>query len=154
VFKVDVVRKLEPTIHLAAEIQDLAPDSLVNPNLDPPQSQQWIRRAISLIEAAAGQLGDQEHPVQSALSEAALLLRQRFQTSNVVDSAALGYRPLSSRESSILRMIAHGMSNKRIAQSLGIAPETVKSHAKNIFVKLSTRTRAQAVARAESMGFL
>jgi LuxR family maltose regulon positive regulatory protein len=64
------------------------------------------------------------------------------------------YRPLSRRENAILEMIAHGMSNKRIAQDLGITPETVKSHAKSIFVKLDTRTRAQAVARAESIGLL
>jgi len=50
--------------------------------------------------------------------------------------------------------VANGMSNKRIAQSLGITPETVKSHAKNIFAKLATRTRAQAVAREEAIGFL
>jgi LuxR family maltose regulon positive regulatory protein len=64
------------------------------------------------------------------------------------------YRPLSRRETGILQMIARGLSNKRIAQSLGITPETVKSHAKSIFVKLDTRTRAQAVARAESSGLL
>jgi LuxR family transcriptional regulator, maltose regulon positive regulatory protein len=64
------------------------------------------------------------------------------------------YRPLSRRETGILQMIAGGMSNKRIAKSLGITPETVKSHAKSIFVKLDTRTRAQAVARAESIGLL
>jgi regulatory LuxR family protein len=46
------------------------------------------------------------------------------------------------------------MSNKRIAKSLGIAPETVKSHAKKIFIKLAARTRAQAVARAEATGLL
>lgn len=64
------------------------------------------------------------------------------------------YRPLSRRETAILEMIAEGMSNKHIAQDLGITPETVKSHAKSIFVKLDSRTRAQAVARAESMGLL
>jgi LuxR family transcriptional regulator, maltose regulon positive regulatory protein len=64
------------------------------------------------------------------------------------------YRPLSRREIAILEMIARGMSNKHIAQALGITPETVKSHAKSIFVKLDTRTRAQAVARAESIGLL
>ena len=74
--------------------------------------------------------------------------------SNSEESSSISYRPLSRRETGILQMIADGMSNKRIAQSLGIAPETVKSHAKNIFVKLATRTRAQAVARAEAMGFL
>jgi LuxR family maltose regulon positive regulatory protein len=64
------------------------------------------------------------------------------------------YRPLSRRETAILEMIARGLSNKHIAQALGITPETVKSHAKSIFVKLDTRTRAQAVARAESIGLL
>jgi LuxR family transcriptional regulator, maltose regulon positive regulatory protein len=64
------------------------------------------------------------------------------------------YRPLSRRETAVLEMIARGMSNKHIAQALGITPETVKSHAKSIFVKLDTRTRAQAVARAESIGLL
>ncbi|MGO9930637.1 MAG: LuxR C-terminal-related transcriptional regulator [Steroidobacteraceae bacterium] len=64
------------------------------------------------------------------------------------------HQPLSRRERSILHMIALGMSNKRIAQSLGIAPSTVKSHVKSIFVKLRTRTRAQAVARAASLELL
>src|SRR5579863_412519 len=83
----------------------------------------------------------------------ATLLRSTVQ-SNTEESSSISYRPLSRRESGILQLIAHGMSNKRIAQSLGITPETVKSHAKSIFVKLATRTRAQAVARAEAVGFL
>jgi LuxR family maltose regulon positive regulatory protein len=70
------------------------------------------------------------------------------------EPCSISYRALSRRETCVLQMIAHGMSNKRIAQSLGITPETVKSHAKSIFVKLATRTRAQAVARAEAIGFL
>jgi LuxR family maltose regulon positive regulatory protein len=64
------------------------------------------------------------------------------------------YQTLSLRETAILQAIANGMSNKSIARSLGIAPETVKSHAKSIFAKLATRTRAQAVARAEAIGLL
>ena len=83
----------------------------------------------------------------------ATLLRSTVQ-SNTEESSSISYRALSRRETGILQMIAHGMSNKRIAQSLGITPETVKSHAKSIFVKLATRTRAQAVARAEAIGFL
>jgi LuxR family maltose regulon positive regulatory protein len=64
------------------------------------------------------------------------------------------YRPLSRRETGILELITRGMSNKRIAQSLGITPETVKTHAKSIFTKLESRTRAQAVAKAEAIGLL
>ncbi len=51
-------------------------------------------------------------------------------------------------------MIAEGRSNKEIARSLGIAPETVKSHVKNIFDKLSVEKRAQAIARPQSLGLL
>jgi LuxR family maltose regulon positive regulatory protein len=83
----------------------------------------------------------------------ATLLRSAAQP-DTQESPSITYRPLSRRETGILQLIAHGMSNKRIAQSLGITPETVKSHAKSIFVKLATRTRAQAVARAEAIGFL
>jgi len=83
----------------------------------------------------------------------ATLLRSTLQ-SRSEDCASIGYRSLSQRETGILRMIALGMSNKRIAQSLGITPETVKSHAKSIFVKLASHTRAQAVARAEAVGLL
>ena len=64
------------------------------------------------------------------------------------------YRSLSPRQVGILQMIARGMSNKCIARSLGIAPETVKTHAKGILSKLEARTRAQAVARAEAIGLL
>jgi DNA-binding NarL/FixJ family response regulator len=58
-------------------------------------------------------------------------------------------RSLSRREAGLLRMIARGMSNKCIEKSLGITPETVKTHVKAILSKLEARTRAQAVARAQ-----
>ncbi len=61
---------------------------------------------------------------------------------------------LTPRERGILGLIAEGRSNKEIARSLGIAPETVKSHVKNIFDKLSVEKRAQAIARAQSLGLL
>lgn len=55
---------------------------------------------------------------------------------------------LSPRERGVLLLICRGLSNKDIARELQIAPETVKSHAKKILLKLSARTRAEAVARA------
>jgi LuxR family transcriptional regulator, maltose regulon positive regulatory protein len=62
--------------------------------------------------------------------------------------------PLSPRECSILNLIRRGFSNKRVAKELGIAPETVKSHAKHIFVKLGAQTRVEAMSRAEQLGFI
>jgi LuxR family maltose regulon positive regulatory protein len=61
---------------------------------------------------------------------------------------------LSAREGDILKLIAQGLSNKQIARSLAIAPETVKSHVKHIFAKLSVEKRAQAVSLAQSLGLV
>jgi LuxR family transcriptional regulator, maltose regulon positive regulatory protein len=61
---------------------------------------------------------------------------------------------LSPREHSVLRSMSRGLSNKRIAQELQIAPETVKSHIKGIFIKLAVQTRAHAVSTAGALGLL
>jgi LuxR family maltose regulon positive regulatory protein len=61
---------------------------------------------------------------------------------------------LSPREQSVLRSMSCGLSNKRIAQELQIAPETVKSHVKGIFIKLAVQTRAHAVSTAGALGLL
>jgi LuxR family maltose regulon positive regulatory protein len=72
-------------------------------------------------------------------------------------AAQLGNRvsdPLTSRERDVLAMISQGLSNKRIARALEISPETVKSHVKHIFLKLTVSTRAEAVSRAGLLGHL
>jgi DNA-binding CsgD family transcriptional regulator len=61
---------------------------------------------------------------------------------------------LSERERITLVWMSCGLSNKEIAKKLGIAPETVKSHAKNIFAKLTVKTRAEAVSRASGLGLI
>ena len=61
---------------------------------------------------------------------------------------------LTERERSIVAFIARGQSNKEIAREIGVAPETVKTHIKRIFQKLSAETRTQAVVRAQSLGIL
>ena len=61
---------------------------------------------------------------------------------------------LSLREQHVLKLIGDGLSNKQIAQTLNIAPETVKSHAKNIFTKLEVKSRTQAAVHAQRCGML
>ena len=61
---------------------------------------------------------------------------------------------LSTRERTIVLLMGHGLTNKMIARQLSIAPETVKSHAKSIFWKLTVQTRAQAVYRASTLGLI
>jgi ATP/maltotriose-dependent transcriptional regulator MalT len=111
------------------------------------------RPLLALMERLYYPLPSDDPKLSDLRPYIATLLRSTIQ-SNTEHSPPITHRLLSRRETGILQMIARGMSNKRIAHLLGIAPETVKTHAKSIFVKLATRTRAQAVARAESMGLL
>ena len=61
---------------------------------------------------------------------------------------------LSMREHAIVLLMGHGLTNKMIARRLSIAPETVKSHAKSLFMKLTVQSRAQAVYRASTLGLI
>jgi len=54
--------------------------------------------------------------------------------------------PLTPREVEVLRMIADGESNKRIAWRLRISEHTVKFHVASILAKMDASTRAEAVA--------
>src|SRR5258708_6895110 len=69
-------------------------------------------------------------------------------------SASQVTESLSPRQKSILRWMSLGLSNKRIAQELLIAPETVKAHAKAIFNRLAVQPRAHAVSPASARGLL
>ena len=55
---------------------------------------------------------------------------------------------LSPRELEILRLVAQGLPNKAIAQTLDISPHTVASHLRRMFVKVDVRSRAALVATA------
>jgi DNA-binding NarL/FixJ family response regulator len=57
---------------------------------------------------------------------------------------------LTAREGQIVDLIDAGLSNKEIANRLGIEVATVKNHVHNILEKLSVTTRAEAAARLRS----
>jgi DNA-binding NarL/FixJ family response regulator len=62
--------------------------------------------------------------------------------------------PLSTREGSVLRLVAMGRSNREIALHLGISEETVKAHMKSIFAKMKVSDRTHAVTTAIRRGIL
>ncbi|WP_313342211.1 response regulator transcription factor [Stenotrophomonas sp.] len=66
----------------------------------------------------------------------------------------VGEEALTARELSILSALAHGWENKRIANTLGISAETVKSHLARIFEKVGARTRTEAIHIALRRGLV
>lgn len=62
-----------------------------------------------------------------------------------------GKQPLhiyTKRECEVLQLLAEGMSNRMIAQTLDISEKTVKNHISNIFKKMNVNDRTQAVITA------
>ena len=85
------------------------------------------RRIIAELQPAAGQTPHKEIPPESALS---------------------------SREIQILRLVADGMTNREIAESLFLSRYTVECHVKNIYRKLAVPSRTKAVSEARARGLL
>ena len=56
--------------------------------------------------------------------------------------------PLTQRESEVLRQLAYGLTNKKIAQALHISYETVKEHVQHILRKIGVSDRTQAAVWA------
>jgi DNA-binding NarL/FixJ family response regulator len=71
------------------------------------------------------------------------------------DTARLVSTPdLSERERVIIGLMGGGLTNKQIAIRLRIAPETVKSYAKHLYVKLGARNRTEAAMLANRLGLI
>lgn len=62
--------------------------------------------------------------------------------------------PVTDREQEVLRLMADGLSNRDIAQSLVLSVGTVKWYAKQLYSKLGVSSRTQAAARGRELGLL
>jgi DNA-binding CsgD family transcriptional regulator len=71
-----------------------------------------------------------------------------------VNEAQLKQLGITKRELEILQLIAHGMSNREIAEKLFVSENTVKTHSSRLFDKLSAKRRTQAVQIAKENGLI
>ena len=62
--------------------------------------------------------------------------------------------PLTERELEVLRLLAAGRSNQRIAHELVVALDTVKKHVTHILGKLGAANRTEAAVRARQVGLI
>ena len=62
--------------------------------------------------------------------------------------------PLTPREIEVVQLLAQGLSNRRIAERLGISEHTAKFHVNSIVGKLGAQTRTDAAVRAARLGLV
>jgi two-component system, NarL family, nitrate/nitrite response regulator NarL len=61
---------------------------------------------------------------------------------------------LTKRELEVLSLLASGQTNKEMARSINLSPETVKDHLENLYRKLNAQDRMGALRRARELGII
>jgi DNA-binding NarL/FixJ family response regulator len=135
-----LIRRRRPWVHtivLSAHDSDdvvqaaleAGADAFISKSVDPAELAAAIRRGLEKPAARAIGRAYGSHP-------------------------AIEERGLSRRELEVLRALASGKSNKEIARSLWLAPQTVKFHLTSIYRKLDVSRRTQAVNWAYRHGLV
>lgn len=117
--------------------------------LDLVRTRRQLNEYGQRLEEAAGQL--KAFSAEMAVGGVALPGSQLWSTLPEVrgrqPQSDAAMRALSPRELEVLECLATGATNRKIAASLVLSEETVKTHVKHILRKLSVSGRSQAVAR-------
>jgi len=103
--------------------------------------------------AARGMAPDYASRLLAALGRAAPTVAAPVQRMQESSPSPL-VEPLSERELDVLKLLAQGCVDKKIAETLVIARETVHKHLRNIYGKLDVHSRTEAIARARELGLL
>jgi DNA-binding NarL/FixJ family response regulator len=112
---------------------------------------QLLISAIREVHAGNYVIGEE---VMAKPQVAAWLIQQFEELAGFADNPGEMFAPLSSREMSILQLIARGASNKEIARELKISRQTVKNHMSSILRKLAVNDRTQAAVLALRRGWI
>jgi LuxR family maltose regulon positive regulatory protein len=142
--------QIDEAVHLLDEALALAqPGGFVRIFVDkgPPMAQ-----LLSEV-AARGMMPDYTRKLLAAF-EAEKQGSAHEPSQAITPSAQPLIEPLSPRELEVLHLVAEGLSNREIGESLFIALDTVKGHNRSIFGKLQVHRRTEAVARARELGLL
>jgi LuxR family maltose regulon positive regulatory protein len=96
----------------------------------------------------------QEARARAVAPEYVAKLLAAFEGDRASPATAALPEPLSQREREVLKLIAAGLTNREIAETLVISPETVKKHTGAIYSKLGVSNRTEAANKARELGLL
>ena len=96
---------------------------------------------------------DEGAPMRALLAQLPAARPGQQHAARRIDPGCLA-EPLTDRELEVLRLIAAGRSNQRIAHDLVVALDTVKKHVTHVLGKLGAANRTEAVARARDLGLI
>ena len=91
---------------------------------------------------------------ESALSPEIASKVVRQAVSGRPEGAAEQVETLTARKLDVLRLAAHGMTNRAIGRKLGISHRTVQGHLANMYGKLGVNSRTEAVTEALRRGWI
>jgi NarL family two-component system response regulator LiaR len=110
---------------------------------------------ISELVKAIHQVHEGKSPLSPAIARK-IVVRMSSNDEEVPDSTQEdeSQSSLTARELEVLQLLAQGMSNRAIAESLTISDRTVHAHLSNIFSKMGVSSRLEAVLSAIQRGWL
>jgi DNA-binding NarL/FixJ family response regulator len=100
------------------------------------------------FDRAAGILLGADDYVAKPFARAEFIARIRRMVDRLSTSQGNPRSDLTPREREVLKLLAEGLGQKKIAQALFITPKTVATHIQHILMKLDVHSRAEAVAYA------
>lgn len=105
-----------------------------------------------------GQQGHVSKEIQEHITTLLYILGKSDKSIPDITSAEIRLLSLAAsitpREQELLQLVSQGLSNRKIADTMIISLNTVKSHLRRIYLKLEVQNRAQAVTRAKEMNII
>lgn len=115
--------------------------------------QLWLVRGDEIVggfgfDAGSADFSERDLAVLDFIAPDLLRLHRRAATRRPLGGETDAISALTRRELEVVRLVAVGLTNREIAQTLFISPGTVRKHLDNAYARLGVKSRAAAVAVA------
>ena len=178
--EIEVCGQIGPVEYLQGKVDIYSPDLILVDSQDAPLADGNLMAVLTNSEWPLIILGSDNEPAESGWPPYASVLPRRAnprQLKAAIHAVEAGlqvidreqdlrfhiqsdhsrneyFDPLTERELEVIQKLAEGLTNKAIAQVLGISENTVKFHVNSLFQKLKAQSRTEAVVHAVQAGLL